>query len=367
MPRLLAHTTTYLARQILLATILITGVFATIAILWSALPLLKNLSRGMGLDAFLWLIVLAMPRLLPVLIPLSLCLALIFAYYRAQQDSELVVMRATGLSDWALARPAFLVCLLLTVANGAMTFYLSPEAFRTFKETQFLERHDLAALAIQPGRFNSLRADTMFYVRERGGTNVLRGILFYDERDPKQTQTWMAEYGALTSTPEGPRLVLRNGNVQQYDRESGQTNILYFEHYTLDLSVFAARLSDRGREVEERSMAELFQLTEEDVGEKQVRELRAEGHYRIATALFVVVITMVTVATMLVGPFSRRGQIWRVALAFGLCALILLGAFLMRSIVTRVPATTPLLYALVLLPCFIAAGLIAWNNRRRIG
>ncbi|MCA8927095.1 MAG: LptF/LptG family permease [Alphaproteobacteria bacterium] len=367
MPRLLAHTTGYLARQILLATVLITAVFAAIAILWSALPLLKNLSGGMGLTTFLWLVVLAMPRLLPVLIPLSLCLALIFAYYRAQQDSELVVMRATGLSDWALARPALLVGLLFAIANAVMTFYLSPEAVRTFKEAQFLQRHDLAALAIQPGRFNTPRSGTMFYVDQRIGANVLRGILFYDARDPKKTQTWMAEYGALTQTSEGPRLVLRNGNVQEHNRETGRTNILYFEHYTLDLSIFAAKLSNRGREPEERSMDELFGVTADDVGASQMRELRAEGHYRIATALFAGVVTIVTVATMLVGPFNRRGQIWRVGLAFGLCAAILLGAFLMRSIVTRVPATTPLLYALVVVPSLIGLGLIALNNRRRIG
>jgi len=367
MPRLLSLTTGYLARQIVIATVLITLLFAMIAILWSALPLLKILSSGSGLSAFLWLVLLAMPRLLPVLVPLSLCLALIFAYYRAQQDSELVVMRATGLSDWALARPALLVGLLFAVANGLMTFYLAPSAVRAFKEAQFLQRHDLASLAIQPGKFNTVRAGMMFYVREQVGKNVLRGILFHDERNPAKTQTWMAEYGALNETPEGPKLVLRNGNIQHYDRETGHTNILYFEHYTLDLSVFAAKLSNRGREVEEHSMAELFRLSADDVGEARMRELRAEGHYRIATALFVAVITLVTVATMLVGPFNRRGQIWRVGVAFVLCTGILLVSFLMRSIITRTPATAPLLYGLVVGPCLIAAGLIAWNNRRRIG
>ena len=39
----------------------------------------------------------------------------------------------------------------------------------------------------------------------------------------------------------------------------------------------------------------------------------------------------------------------------------------MRSIVTRTPATTPMLYALVLLPAVVGAGLIALNNQRRIG
>ena len=81
MPALLNHSTFYLARQILAATLLITCLFIVIATLWAALPLLSALSRGMGLDVFLWLIVLAMPRLLPVLLPLSAALAVIFAYY----------------------------------------------------------------------------------------------------------------------------------------------------------------------------------------------------------------------------------------------------------------------------------------------
>jgi lipopolysaccharide export system permease protein len=310
---------------------------------------------------------LAMPRLLPVLIPLALCLALIFAYYRAQQDSELVVMRATGLSDWALAKPGFLVGLALMAANAVMTFYLAPEAFKVFKETQFLQRQDLAGLAIQAGKFRSLRSGTMFYVRERSGESALHGILFFDERDTKKTQTWMAEYGALTTTPDGPRLVLRNGNVQEVERATGRTNILYFEHYTLDLSRFAAKLSDRGRESEELGMVELLAADPIKLGEKRANSYRAAGHYRIVTALFVAAITIVTVTTMLVGPFNRRGQIWRIVLAFGLCALILLGAFLLQSVVTRAPSATPLLYLLVLLPCAAGAGLLWQNNRRRIG
>ena len=367
MPRILSHITRYLARQILLATVLITAVFAAIAILWSALPLLNNLSGGMGLNAFLWLLVLAMPRLLPILIPLALCLALIFAYYRAQQDSELVVMRATGLSDWALAKPGLLVGLILMVANAIMTFYLAPEAFRTFKETQFLQRQDLAGLAVQAGKFRSLRSGTMFYVRERSGENALRGILFFDERDPKKTQTWMAEYGALTTTAEGPRLILRNGNVQEVETATGRTNVLYFEHYTLDLSRFAAKLSDRGRESEELGIAELLGADPDKLGIKRANSYKAAGHYRIVTALFVAAITTMTITTMLVGPFNRRGQAWRVVLAFGLCALVLLGAFLMQSVVTRSPSATPLLYLLVLMPCAIGAGVLWQNNRRRIG
>lgn len=365
MNALLHHSTYYLARQILTATLLITALFVVIAVLWSALPLLSNLSKGMGLDIFLWLIVLAMPRLLPVLLPLSACLAVIFAYYRAQLDSELVVMRATGVSNMALARPGMWVAVILTVANALMAFYLAPMAFRAFKEAQFFERHNLAELAIQPGKFNAIRKDTMFYVRERSGDSALHGILFQDERNPKKTQTWMARVGKLTTNASGPRLILQDGNLQEVDRDTGRATVLYFEQYTLDLSSLARDINERWQQPEERGTVELFTATPADLDAKQLRSLRAEGHYRIVSSLFSASVILVSVAAMLIGPFNRRGQMWRVGLAFGSSALILLGAFLLRSILTREPAAAPAIYALVVLPGIISLALLAWSDRPR--
>ena len=352
-----------MARQILLATFLITGLFIVIAVLWSALPLLGNLSKGMGLDVFAWLIVLAMPRLLPVILPLSACLAVIFAYYRAQLDSELVVMRATGVSNLSLAAPALLVAVIFTFLNSLLAFELAPQAFRAFKEAQFFERHNLAALAIQPGKFNELRKDTMFYVRERRGDASLHGILFHDDRNSKRIQTWMARVGKLTSTPTGPKLILRDGNLQDVDRKTGQTSVLYFDQYTLDLSSLARDIDERWRQPEERGTIELFTASTEDMDERRVRSFRAEGHYRVISALFAGSVILVSAAAMLVGPFSRRGQFWRVGIAFGSTAAILLGAFLLRSILVREPAIAPMIYAIVIIPAVAALSVLLWSDR----
>ncbi len=364
MHHFLHHHTSYLARQILTATLLITAMFIVIALLWSALPLLGSLSRGMGLDIFLWLVILAMPRLLPVLLPLSASLAVMFAYYRAQQDSELIVMRATGLSNLRLARPALWVALMLTIANAAMAFHLAPLAFREFKEMQFFERHNLASLAIQPGKFNAIRDDTMFYVRARTGDATLHGILFYDNRKPDKTQIWMARFGQIASTEDGPRLILREGNLQEIERDTGGTRILYFESYTLDLSSFAHDLNDRWLQPDERGTLELFTASAPEVEPDMVRALRAEGHYRVVSSLFAASVILIAVTSMLVGPFSRRGQLWRLVIGFGGTALILLGAFLFRSILTREPVAVPAIYGIVLLPLLGSFALLIWSDLR---
>jgi len=355
--------TRHLACQILIATAMVTVIFLIVALLWSALPLLSNLSHGMGLGVFAWLIVLAMPRLLPVLVPLAACLAVIFVYHRAAQDGELVVMRATGLSNWRLARPAVAVALVLTALNFWMSFQLAPIAFKVFKEAQFLERYDLAALTIQPGKFRSLRTDTMVYVRERSENQTLYGILLHDTRNPKKSQTWMAEFGQLIQTPDGPRLILRNGNLQEVERETGRMNILSFSVYTLDLSGLAHKVSERWRQPEERSTAELFWLTEADIPAHQVTHFRAEGHYRVVSALFAGAVIIVSVAVMLVGPFGRRRQVWRAGLAFGASAVLLLGAFLLRSVLQREPSMAGAIYLLVLGPPLVASATIWWSDR----
>jgi lipopolysaccharide export system permease protein len=244
-----------------------------------------------------------------------------------------------------------------------MAFELGPQAFRAFKEAQFFERHNLAALAIQPGKFNEVRDGTMFYVRERTGEATLHGILFHDERNPKKTQTWMARLGKLVNDPSGPRLILQDGNLQEVDRNTGRATVLYFEQYTLDLSSLARDIGERWRQPEERGTIELLTVTTADLDEKQVRSFRAEGHYRIVSALFAGSVVLVSVSAMLVGPFNRRGQFWRVGVAFGSSAVILLGAFLLRSVLEREPDAVPLIYGLVILPAAASVGLLAWSDR----
>src|SRR3546814_15479129 len=66
-----------------------------------------------------------------LVLPIALFLAVTFVYYKLILDSELVVLRASGLSHLALGRPAIIVGAVTMVACYALTLYLLPVSYRS--------------------------------------------------------------------------------------------------------------------------------------------------------------------------------------------------------------------------------------------
>ena len=55
------------------------------------------------------------------------------------------------------------------------------------------------------------------------------GLLINDNRDPQRPVTILAERAAFADTPTGPRIVMVNGNRQQFDPKTRKLSILTFD------------------------------------------------------------------------------------------------------------------------------------------
>src|SRR5713226_3809723 len=101
--------TRYILRQSLMI-MLVVGVSFTAAVwLVQSLRLIDLIvNRGLSLGLFLYLAILILPRFIDVVLPLAVFTAILFTYHRLLSASELIVMRAAGMSQTALARPALL-------------------------------------------------------------------------------------------------------------------------------------------------------------------------------------------------------------------------------------------------------------------
>lgn len=362
---MLAAIDRYIIRQLTVATLLIAVILLVVIWLGLSLQVMEHIvSRGLSMESFLSLTGLMLPRFLPVIMAVALFIAVLWTYQRLVTDSELIVLRASGLSDIGLARPAVILATLVTLGVVYVNFSLGPAAERAFKELQFLHRHDLQTLLIQTGEFKPLRDNVTIFVRSRHEGDELSGILIQDDRQPEKGVTLMAERGKLIYASDGPRVVLQQGNRQEVDRRTGRVSLLFFDRYTLDLSSMERRITDRWRDPAERSLADLFSLRAEDADERFVREFRAEAHYRIASTGQVLAVVLIALVVLLYGEFNRRGYFWRMILAALVAPSVLLGSFLLKGVITRVPPLTPLLYLTVLLP--IAVGMFALAAPRRV-
>jgi lipopolysaccharide export system permease protein len=340
----------YILGQLVMATIFVTLALTFAIWLTQSLRLIDYIvNRGLPASTFLTFVGLLLPSFLGVVLPVSCFVAVLFVYHKLAMDSEMVVMRAAGLSQLQLARPALVLAVLVTACVYAISLYFLPLSFRHFKDLQNDFRNDFSAVLLQEGVFTALNDEITVYVRERSADGELRGILVHDSRDHDKPVTMMAERGALVPSESGPRVVMENGNRQQIERGTGRFSLLYFDRYTIELSDFGEIAQSRWREPKERFLPELLWPGDDRRDQRYRQELIAEAHQRLVGPLYTVVFALIGVAALLAGEFNRRGQAMRVLAAVA-CVAALEGISLaLNDLATRSVAAVPAMYAAVLL------------------
>ena len=114
--------TRYILRQLVGPFLFVTLTLTGIVWLTQSLRFLELIiNRGLSVGGFLYLTLLLLPSFLTIILPIAAFTSILYVYYRLEIDSEIIVMRAAGLSHTTLMRPAF----LLAVGVTAMTFALT--------------------------------------------------------------------------------------------------------------------------------------------------------------------------------------------------------------------------------------------------
>jgi lipopolysaccharide export system permease protein len=356
----------YLFRQLFWTGILVLASLTCVVWLIQSLRFVEMIvNRGLSVPVFVWFTALLLPSFISIILPIAMLIAVLFTYNRLMVDSELVVMRASGLSPRRLARPAITLALLAVALGYALTLYILPASYHAFKETQAEIRNTYTSVLLQEGVFNTLMPDVTVYVRDRRASGELEGIIVHDARDKEHTVTMMAERGAMTEGPNGPRVLMLNGNRQELTRSTGKMSLLYFDRYIFDVGAFSASSEERWREPRERFLNELLLPPSMAATTFNYNKLVMEGHSRLSSPLLILASALIALACLLTGEFNRRGQLQRVVaaciLVIGMQALWLV----VKSLGEKYLAVAPLLYADAIIPIVVAAAILALDNRLR--
>lgn len=344
--------------------------FVTLSLV-SAIWLMQSLrlidliiNRGLPLSIFLYMSILMLPTFLATILPIALFIAVLSAYNRLTMDSELLVMRAAGITQIGLSKPALLLAGIVSVAIYGLTLYLLPLSFQEFKDKQATIRNDFSSVLLQESVFTEISKGVTVFVRERGAKGELLGILVHDGRNPEKPVTMMAETGALVRTDEGPQVIMVNGNRQEVSKDSGKLSLLYFDRYALNVSSVDNTPEKRWQEPRERFLGELFFPDMTD-GNNQFNasKLRAEGHQRLTLPIYALTFTIIALAALLSGDYDRRGLGKKIIVAVLLIIAIQGSALGFISLAARFPWLVPLVYLNALLP--LIGGIIVLFRPRK--
>ena len=351
----------YILRQLLIALVAVTGGLVALIWLTQSLRFIELVvNRGLSLAVFFELTGLLVPNFVAVILPITTFVVVQFIYQRLAGDRELTVMRAAGLSPWALSRPAITLAVVAMATGYLLNLWLVPVSYAAFRQAQFDIRNKVAAFLLQEGVFTPVSDDLTVYVRRRDQDGTLHGILVQDERQKNSRATILAESGRLIpgttsgGTTGAPRVLLQNGSRQEIDRTSGRLNVLTFAENSVDLATSGKTGDIRYRDNAEMSLAELLDPTQalnaRDVGKQFV-----EAHRRLSSPLTALSFAMVALASVLTGAFQRHGNVVRpMAAILGVVGLLALGLAI-QNIAARQPVLIPLIWVHALLPGLLCA------------
>ena len=349
----------YVLGQLLVGMILVTAGLTCVIWLTQSLKFVEMIvNRGLTAGSFVYLTMLLLHNFLSIVLPIALFTVVVFVYSKMISDRELVVMRAAGLSQVSLAKPAIIMAMMIVAVGYLLNLYLLPQSYRMFRDLQWDIRYSYTNILLQEGAFNEVSNGITVYVRERSGDGQLHGIMVHDNRKEKKPYTLLAERGAMVEGENNSRVVMFNGNRQEVDPDTNQLSILYFDRYIFEIEASKAVDDGRFREARERSVYELFNLQDDpELDAKDIGKFTVEGHKRILTPLASLGYTLIGLLFLISGSFTRRAQSRRVFGAAITVVCLQAAMLTLENATARNLSMLPLLYTLVLLP--VAVGFIA--------
>ncbi len=337
---------------------------ALTAVIWvtSALRELDLVSsKGQTILVFLEVTFLTLPALVMIVAPIALFVAVLYALNRLNGDSELVVMSAAGVAPLRIARPLLVLTLAVSILVGFITLQAMPSSFRSLRDLVTKIRADIVTKIIQEGRFVTLDRGITFHYRERGPGGSMLGMLIQDRRETTKVATYLAERGQIVDQPGSSYVVLEKGSVHRQEG-TGDTAIVSFDRYAIDLDQFSADGGQIVYKPRERSTWALLNLDRKDsYVEQQLGRFRAELHERFVNPLYPLATMMIGFAALGAARTTRQGRGAAIAAAVAAVVVLRLAGFGASSLAVRAPGAVALMY-FVPIGTALAAGLVAYRQ-----
>lgn len=312
--------TRYLFKQLFISTLSVSLILSGAIWLTQSLRFIDIvINKGLPFTTFLRLTLYLFPDIFGVILPIAFFISVLFTYNKLENDHELIIYRAVGISDIKLATPVFMLGLLIMVFLYYVNISLMPKTLRHFKDMEYTIRNQASAILIQEGQFTNLEGVTIF-VRSQKPGGRLEGILVHDSQKTSQSNTIIAEKGYLSNTPQGLQLIMLHGSRQHLNKNSGQPEFLIFDEYTVNLTQQKKDIKPRDLKPYEMGLNDLFNSF--DPNSLETRKRKAEGHKRLITPVLAFIFGFIGVTILLFGEFSRRRRVKKILVAIG-CVLIL--------------------------------------------
>lgn len=172
---------------------------------------------------------------LPVLLSLTVFIAVLLTITRSYRDSEMVIWMSSGLSLTAWLRPVLAFAFPLVALIAALSLFISPWA--ALRSAEFQSRVDSRddVARVTPGMFGeSGNQDRVFFVESIAGDETFVRNVFVSSVRAQRPGVMVSSTGHVEFAPNGDRFLVL-GRGRRYEGKPGEADyrVIEFERYAM--------------------------------------------------------------------------------------------------------------------------------------
>lgn len=241
-------------------------------------------NKGVEFISIVKLILYLLPFFLIFTIPIALLISVLMAFGRLSGDSEIVVMKASGVSLYQFLQPVLVLALLATLLTGLFSLFVAPSSNHATKNLLFSIIQQKASAGIKEKVFNDDFSGLVIYAdRIPADGERMDAVMIYDTRLTSDPSTIIARTGRLYSNPKSMSVILRleNGSIHSVDFEHSSYKKTEFSTYDIQLDM-AAVTAKPEKSTAELGVRELIEKRASLAESREKREIAVEIHKKFA-------------------------------------------------------------------------------------
>lgn len=291
------------------------------------------------------IVIYLLPSILIFTVPFAFLIGALIGFSRLSAESEIVAMRAGGISIFQILLPVFQTGLVVMMVTGAMTLYLLPWGNWNLR----LLRHEIRAIPVQsevkPRIFYEEFPGILLYVEDVDLRDALwKGIFVADSTNAEENKLLIARQGYVVPDPSQGRLQLHfeDGTIYRPSAGSGEKGSLsHFGRHIVPINLPSAAISP-GAGVPKRSadmtLEELWAVIKSDAPARKFRLIELNRRLALPLACPLFAILAVTLGIQAHRGGRGYGFILSMFIAFSYYVLFATGTTLSRNDVLPVSA-----------------------------
>lgn len=217
------------------------------------------INKGVAFSQIATIFVAIIPTFLEIAIPLATLLGIMLAFARLSGDSEIVVIRASGVSLFQLLACPIAIGIGAALVGTIISLDLKPWGYRTLTDTIFQIARTRTTSGLEQGIFNKL-GDLTIYAEEieyrNGG---LSHVLIDDRRSADTRKVIISKRGTILSDDVQRQIVLLLQDGVIHETVQGKYAVTHFDTNSILLNPDELLDSDanKGKNLNELTVPEL--------------------------------------------------------------------------------------------------------------